>query len=150
MLYDREIIAVCSEIHADLSGRALRRESATDRLLELQVRISPGAWISVPFKCCVLSGRGTFVAPITYPEKTYRLKCIIVCNLETLRMRWSLPGLDCCAKEGVMGPIQNIKSTLWGQNVEIIYFNLVVHKFKTSNPSHNKYRPKTTGECEMF
>jgi hypothetical protein len=22
--------------------------------------------------------------------------------------------------------------------------------FKTTNPSHNKDRPKTTGECEMF
>ena len=34
----------------------LRRGSAADLLLRLRVRIPPGAWMSVPCKCCVLSG----------------------------------------------------------------------------------------------
>ena len=37
--------------------RSLRSWSAADRLMRLWVRISPGAWMSVCFECCVLSGR---------------------------------------------------------------------------------------------
>ena len=35
--------------------RGLRRGSAAARLLGLRVRISLGAWMSVPSECCVLS-----------------------------------------------------------------------------------------------
>ena len=51
---------------ADRSGRAvLRCESAVARLLGLQVRIPPGAWMSV--ECRLLSGRGLCDGPITHP-----------------------------------------------------------------------------------
>ena len=50
------------------------------RLLRLWVRIPPGAWISV---YCVLSGRGLCDALITRPEESYRLWCVVVCDLET-------------------------------------------------------------------
>jgi hypothetical protein len=36
----------------------LRRGSAAIRLLKLRVRIPRGAWMSVSYECCVLSGRG--------------------------------------------------------------------------------------------
>jgi hypothetical protein len=36
-------------------------ETAAARLLRLCVRIPPGAWMSVPCECCVLSGRGLCV-----------------------------------------------------------------------------------------
>ena len=51
-----------------------------------RVRISPGAWIFVCCECRVLSGRGLCDELITRPEESYRLCCIIVCNLETSRM----------------------------------------------------------------
>jgi len=38
-------------------------------------------------ECCVLSGRGLCDGLITRPEKSYRLWCVVVCYLETSRMR---------------------------------------------------------------
>jgi len=67
--------------------RSLRRRSTADRLLTLWVRIPPGEWMSVCCKCCVLSGRGLCDALITWPEKSYRLWCVVVCDLETSRLR---------------------------------------------------------------
>ena len=34
--------------------------------------------------CCVLSGRGLCDGLITRPEKSYRLWCVVVCDLENL------------------------------------------------------------------
>ena len=65
----------------------LRRRSATARLLRLWVRISPGAWMFVCCECCGLSGRGLCDELITRPEESYRLWCVVVCDLETSRMR---------------------------------------------------------------
>jgi len=44
-------------------------------------------------ECCVLSGRGLCDKLITRPEETYRLWCVVVCDLETSRMRRLLPAL---------------------------------------------------------
>jgi hypothetical protein len=35
--------------------------------------------------CCVLSGRGLCDEPITRPEESYRLWCVVVCDLENLK-----------------------------------------------------------------
>jgi len=35
-------------------------------------------------ECCVLSGRDLYDELITRPEKSYRLWCVIVCDLENL------------------------------------------------------------------
>ena len=37
-------------------------------------------------ECCVLSGRGLCDELITRPEKSYRLWCVFVCDLETSRI----------------------------------------------------------------
>ena len=37
-------------------------------------------------ECCVLSGRGLYDELITRPEKSYRLWCVVVCDLETSRI----------------------------------------------------------------
>jgi hypothetical protein len=37
-------------------------------------------------ECCVLSGRGLCEELITCPEESYRLWCIVVCDLETSRI----------------------------------------------------------------
>ena len=50
------------------------------------VRIPPGAWIFVCCDCRVLSGRGLCDELITRPEESYRLWCIVVCDLETSRI----------------------------------------------------------------
>ena len=34
-------------------------------------------------ECCVLSGRGLCDELITRPEESYRLWCVVVCDLET-------------------------------------------------------------------
>ena len=56
--------------------RGLRRMSAAARLLRLW-----GAWMSVV--SAVLSGRGLCDELITCPEKSCRLRCVVVCDLET-------------------------------------------------------------------
>ena len=66
--------------------RGLRRRSAAARLLRSWVRIPPGAWIFVCCECSVLSGRGLCDELITRPEESYRLCCVVVCDLETSRM----------------------------------------------------------------
>jgi hypothetical protein len=63
--------------------RGLMRRAAVARLLGLWVRILPGAWMAVLCECCVLSGRGLYDEPITCPEESYRLWCVLVCVLET-------------------------------------------------------------------
>ena len=73
--------------------RGLRRRSAADRLLRSWVRIPPGSWM---FLCCefyVLSGRGLCDELITRPVESYRLWCVVVCDLETSRMRRPWPAL---------------------------------------------------------
>ena len=42
--------------------------------------------MSLSFDCRVLSGRGLCNGPITSPEETYRLWCVVVCDLETSRI----------------------------------------------------------------
>jgi len=45
-----------------------------------------GAWIFVCCECRVLSGRGLCDELITRPEESYRLCCVVVCDLETSRI----------------------------------------------------------------
>ena len=71
----------------------LRRRSAAARLLRSWVQIPPGARMFVRCECCVLSGRGLCDELITCPEESYRLWCIIVCDLETSWMRRPRPTL---------------------------------------------------------
>ena len=42
--------------------------------------------MDVYFECCVLYGRGLCVGLITRPEESYRLWCVVVCDLETLNV----------------------------------------------------------------
>jgi len=88
--------------------RGLRRGSTAARLLELWVRIPPGAWMSVCVECCVLSGRGLWDGLITRPEKSYRLWCVVVCDLGTSRMRRPWPVLGRSATEETKMPMLNL------------------------------------------
>jgi hypothetical protein len=86
---------VCMTLSVPLVTRS---ESAAARHLRLWVRIPPVAWRSVRCKCCVLSGRGLCVWLITRPEESFRLWCVVVCDLETSWMRRPWPTGGCCAK----------------------------------------------------
>jgi hypothetical protein len=47
---------------------------------------------------CCLSGSGLCDELITRPEESYRLWCVVVCDLETSWMRRPWPTGGCCAK----------------------------------------------------
>jgi len=87
--------------------RGLRRKSEVARLMRLWVRMPPRAWIFVCREGCVLSGRGLCDELITLPEESYRLWCVVVCDLETSWMRRPWPTGGCCAKNK-----QKVKITL--------------------------------------
>jgi len=78
----------CNELKMPIPGAA---RSAAARLLGLRVRIPPVAWMSVCCECCVLSGSGLCVGLIARSEESYRLWCVVVCDLETRTVRRPWP-----------------------------------------------------------
>jgi len=59
--------------------------------------------MSVRCECCVLSGRILCDALVTRQEESYRLGCVVVCDLYTSRMRRSWPALGRSGTEGGKG-----------------------------------------------
>jgi len=63
--------------------------------------------MSVCCECCVLSGRRLCEGLITRPEESYRLWRVVVCDLETSKMRmlkpatglWKIQPKGCNAKK---------------------------------------------------
>ena len=53
-------------------------------------------------ECCVLSGRGLCDEPITRPEESYPLWCVVVCDLEIsgLRRPWPVLSSSATGKRG--------------------------------------------------
>jgi len=86
-LYETKVTQEYMGLRQRMWPRGLRRGSAAARLLRLWVRIPPGVWMFVCCECCVSSGRGLCDELITRPEKSYRLCCVVVCDLEISRMR---------------------------------------------------------------
>ena len=106
--------------------RGLRRRSRAARLLRLWVRIPPGAWMSVCCECCVLSGRGLCDELITRPEKSYRLWCVVMCDLEISRLRRPWPTLGRSATEGGKNSVYLIPtSCIFVQQTCILFFPLL-------------------------
>ena len=64
---------------------------------------TPEAWMFFCFDRCVLSGRGLGDGLITRPEESYRMCCVVVCDLETSRMRRPWPALGRSATGGGVG-----------------------------------------------
>ena len=63
--------------------RGPRRGSAAVRLLRLWAGIPSKAWTFVCCECCVLSDTGLCYEMVTRPEDSYRVWCVVVCDLET-------------------------------------------------------------------
>jgi len=80
----------------------LRHRCAAARLLRLLVRIPPRAWMSVCCECRVFSGRGLCDELITRPEESYRLCCVVECDLETSSYRYWI---------GVSGQMDDLTAT---------------------------------------
>jgi hypothetical protein len=59
----------------------------------------PTRGMGVCYECCVLSGRGLCFGLITRPEESYRMWCVVVCDLETSWMRRPCPTGDCRANK---------------------------------------------------
>jgi len=51
-------------------------------------------------ECCVSSGRGLCDELITRPEESYRLWCVVACDLETSKIRRPWPALGRSATGG--------------------------------------------------
>jgi len=62
-------------------------------------------------KCCVLSGRGLCDELITRPEESYRMWCVVVCDLETSRKRRPWPALGRSDTGGEIYSLQNCNYT---------------------------------------
>ena len=83
-----------------LNRKKIKSRSQWPRGLKLRSpEIPPGAWMSVCCECCVLSGRGLCDELITRPEESYRVWCVVVCDLETSWMSRPSPSGGCCAKK---------------------------------------------------
>jgi len=68
----------------------------------LWVRIPLGTWMFVCCECCVLSGRGLCDELITRLEESYRMSCVVVCDLGTSKEEAKSP-LKGCEYKPTMG-----------------------------------------------
>ena len=85
------VLPVTSDLHwiVSLTLRVLMSYIYMEQsahLLRSWVRIPPGAWIFFCCECLVLSGSSLCDELITRPEESYRLCCVVVCDLETSRI----------------------------------------------------------------
>ena len=87
-------------------------------VLGFWVRISPGAWLSQLVECCMLSGRGLCDGLITRPEESYRLRYVVVCDLETSRMRRPWPASGRSATGG--GSVTLMQIVCWFYEVKLL------------------------------
>ena len=113
--------------------RGLRRRSATACLLRLWFRITPEAWMFVCCECCVLSDRGLCDELITRPEESYRMWCVVVCDLETSWMRRPWPIGGCCTKKNTLRiNVWRLARNLWnvGDNYVTRYALWLIWKNK--------------------
>ena len=111
-------------------SRGLRRRSAAARLLRSWVRIPLWAWMFVCCECCKMSGRGLCDGLITHPEESYRLWCVVLCDLETSFMRRPWP------TGGLSRQKQKKKKTKF-QNCTTLLFDLFNHSGNFWGPSYN-------------
>jgi len=84
----RRLLNIANKGYADPGG--LRRVSAAACLLGLRVRIRPRAWMSVSFRCCVLSNRDS-VKGLSFVQRSPTMCGVFDCDLETSTVRRPWP-----------------------------------------------------------
>jgi len=87
-------------------------------------------------ECCVLSGRGFCDELITRPKKSYRMWCVFVCHLETLRMRRSWLALGRSATEKKNRPLYvSNRLTINFQEVNLTFIGpcIVIYFYSKTN-----------------
>jgi hypothetical protein len=90
------VLCVVQQGQKAKSGQSGQR--STDKI-ERTKRIPPVGSIFVSCECCVMSGTGPCDGPIPRPEETYRLWCVILCDLQTSRMRRPWIAWGCRARK---------------------------------------------------
>ena len=109
--------------------RDLRR-----RLAEI-VGSNPTGGMGVCCECCVLSGRGLCDELIIRPEESYRQWCVVVCDLETSRMRRPWPTLGRSATWGKKCLVENNTIKWW----LIIIYNYKYFETSAMLTSHETF-----------
>ena len=125
------------------------------RLLRLWVRIPPGAWMFVCCECCVLSGRGLCDEPITHPEESYRLWCVVVCDPETSRMRspWPALGRSATTKKKLLSENRAFKLIMGTNFVQPGRPQMTIWRMRVAcwitkaTNTHSEYIILTTYQC---
>ena len=76
-------VPVAARSKAWVCGRSIARVMVTN----------PTGVVDVCCECCVLSGRGRGLCNELFarPQESYRLWCVVMCDLETSWMRWLWP-----------------------------------------------------------
>ena len=120
--------------------RGLRRRSTAARPLRLWVRIPPEAWMSVCCDCCLLSGRGLRDELITRPEESYRLWRVVVCDLETSKIRRLKPatGLWKIQPQWVVTPGKQTNKQTNKQLFSNYIFKFIIHLSLSCDRPGNK------------
>ena len=87
------------------------------------VRIPPRAWKFVCCKFCALSGSGFCDELTTRQEESYRLWCVVLCDLETAWMRRPWPTGSCHTKnkQTKNSFSRNMFCTTWTSGHSVIY-----------------------------
>ena len=75
--------ALPNSIYVPIPVAALSKASVCSRSPAVIVGSNPTGSIDVCYECFVLSGRGLGDELITLPEESYRLWCVVVCDLES-------------------------------------------------------------------
>jgi hypothetical protein len=85
--------------------------------------------MSVSWESCVLSGRDTCDELITRPNESYRLWCVVVCDLKTLCMRRPKSAFGCNAKVRVSGKTKYELILLHGvYGLQQVYVSFMIQK----------------------
>ena len=83
----------CIYCFTSIQVAALSKECVDSRSPAEIVGSNPAGGMDVWCECCMLSGKGLCDGLITRPEESYRLWCVVMCDLEISRMRRPWPTL---------------------------------------------------------
>jgi len=113
--------------------------------------------MDVCWECCVLSGRGLCDELITHPEESYRLWCVVVCDLENSWTRRPWPTGGCRAKNKRGGLLRQKQTNelydsalliVWSiHNGDVLYkncklsFRLAIVIYSLCNPLNTELNP---------